>query len=191
MHTSQDTENAHIETFTGKLFHILDPRQDEICIEDIAHALARICRFTGHTKKFYSVAEHCIHAAQLVRPSLALEALMHDSSEAYIGDMSRPLKHFTEAGKEYIKIEEKIEKAIARKFGLAFPMSPEIKKADNLMLYAEKAQLTSGQAWKVKWAASTDAADVKLQGYIPEIAEGLFLCHFKIYSQERSRVRVA
>src|ERR1700757_1336901 len=99
--------DAWIQTFSGKRFSLLEPQPDQICIEDIAHALSLQARFTGHVKYHYSVAQHCWYASQIVAPEFALEALMHDASEAYIGDMSRPMKHFTTAGVEYMKVEAK------------------------------------------------------------------------------------
>jgi hypothetical protein len=90
-----------IQTFTGKQFWPLDPRPDEVYIEDIAHALGNICRFNGHCLRFYSVAEHCFHVSHKVVPGLALMGLLHDAAEAYVCDVVRPVKPYL---KEYKKI---------------------------------------------------------------------------------------
>ena len=178
MSTETVVDRAWIQTFTNKKFHILNPRQKEICIEDIAHSLSLQCRFTGHVKWHYSVAQHCVYASRIVPFEFALEALMHDSSEAYICDMSRPLKHYTDAGTEYLEIESEIEYVIAKKFGLPRPMSPQVKDADNQMLYAEKAQLMPPMTWDTKWSKDQKAANVVIGRWTPETAEARFLRRF-------------
>ena len=72
---------SYIETVSGRKFYFLNPNPEDIDIEDIAHALSMQCRFTGHTKWFYSVAEHAIWVSYLVPVHLALEGLLHDASE--------------------------------------------------------------------------------------------------------------
>lgn len=79
-------------TYSGKKFYPLDPHADEICIEDIAHALSMICRYNGHSRKFYSVAEHCTIMSLDGFPGDPRWRLMHDATEAYICDVIRPLK---------------------------------------------------------------------------------------------------
>src|ERR1051326_5760594 len=79
-------------THTGKQFWPLDARVDEIDIEDIAHGLSHICRFGGHCRHFYSVAQHSVLVSRAVPLQLRMAGLLHDATEAYIGDMVRPLK---------------------------------------------------------------------------------------------------
>src|ERR1700724_2684254 len=83
------------QTFTGRRFYPLSPRVEDVCIEDIAHALSNICRYGGHCREFYSVAQHCNMVSDWM-PEFKLEGLLHDSPEAYIGDMVRPVKHSAE-----------------------------------------------------------------------------------------------
>jgi len=167
-----------IETFTGRAFHLLEPRIDEIDIRDIAHALSLLCRFTGHVKHHYSVAQHCWYASMIVPEGFELEALLHDSPEAYVNDLSRPLKHFTEAGKYYREVEHKIESVIRRKFGLPSEMSPEVKIADNTMLYAEKAALMKPCEWSTNWGEH-GKINFEIERWTPENAEHAYLWRFR------------
>src|SRR5712664_1181267 len=99
-----------IETFTGHAFYLLDPRPEDILIEDIAHALSQACRFTCHTRRFYSVAEHSYHIAVLCEKEYKLGGLLDDAEETYLGDMNRPLKHHASLGEEDHKIAGPIKK---------------------------------------------------------------------------------
>ncbi|AMV24559.1 hypothetical protein VT84_09200 [Gemmata sp. SH-PL17] len=83
-----------VQTFTGRKFWPLDPRPEDVDVRDIAHALSLLCRFTGHSRTFYSVAQHSVLASQIVPPESALAALLHDAAEAYMGDIARPWKRF-------------------------------------------------------------------------------------------------
>jgi hypothetical protein len=103
---SVDVEKAWIQTNSGGVFHILDPREGEIKITDIGHSLAMQCRFTGHVRRFYSIAEHSVLGSYLVPEGDALWFLLHDASEAYIADINRPLKHFTQIGPAYAEKEQ-------------------------------------------------------------------------------------
>jgi len=175
-----DSKKAWIQTARGAAFHILNPTPDEIDIRDIAAATSKLCRFTGHVKKFYSVAEHCIHCSRLVPESDALWALLHDAPEAYIADINRPLKHFTAAGPAYIDIENKIMTAIADKFNLSMPEPSSIKIADTSMLFTEKAQLMYSLSWASKWTEedTVQLADIRVNCWTPDVAEVEFLHRF-------------
>lgn len=131
----QRKTNPWIQTHTNKVFHLLGCTPDEICIEDIAHALSHICRFGGHTSRFYSVAEHCVVMSRVIP---TLECLLHDASEAYLGDMVRPLKMNNEM---YRDVEADVEVMIARKFSLPVRLDATIKQVDMRMLVTERNQL--------------------------------------------------
>lgn len=88
----QERIGSWMQTYTGKQFWPLSPRVEDFDELDIAHALSMTCRYGGHVKHFYSVAEHCWHMSMHVSPEAQLFALMHDAAEAYVGDMVRPLK---------------------------------------------------------------------------------------------------
>lgn len=83
---------AWIQTFTGKKFPLDKPDPALIDIEGIAHALSLLCRFNGHCTRFCSVAEHSVHVAREIDLDLAMEGLLHDAAEAYLGDVHSPLK---------------------------------------------------------------------------------------------------
>lgn len=127
-----------ILTVSGTYFNFLEPHLSVITIEDIAHGLGNVCRFAGHTREFYSVAQHSYHASFLVPPEHALAALLHDAHEAYIGDMPTPLKRLIPQFKE---MELRIEEAVLAHFGLALPLHPCVKQADLRMLATEQRDL--------------------------------------------------
>jgi 5'-deoxynucleotidase YfbR-like HD superfamily hydrolase len=153
---------AWIETYSGLGFDILETRPEMIQIEDIAHALSQMNRFTGHCRFPYPVAQHCLLGSYLIHSDFALAFLLHDASEAYMGDMNRPLKHFTKAGTEYRIVEAKIQTMIYMRFGCPVIEPVEVKDIDNQMLYAEKAQLMTGLPWTTKWSNDERAASVEI-----------------------------
>lgn len=171
---------AWIETFTGKKFHLLDPQPEEVCIEDIAHALSNQCRYTGHVKKFFSVAEHSWHVCKLCEHPMT--GLLHDASEAYLSDLSRPVKQLTPVGPPYYEVEERMMKVIADKFDFHWPMPKDVKQADNAMLLAEKAQLMTALSWSddvsSEEARKQVTPKVQLACWTPEAAEKVFLQKF-------------
>lgn len=125
-----------IRTNSGAMIDILHPDPALICIEDIAHSLSHICRYNGHVDRHYSVAQHSVIMAIMpeIPGELKLTALLHDAAEAYLGDVVKPLKHLLP---EYLKIEENMERVIAKAFGLVYPFPKEIHGADWLMLQNE------------------------------------------------------
>jgi hypothetical protein len=125
-----------ILTHTGRKFHYLDPKPEEICIEDIIHHLSLLCRFTGACHNFYSVAEHSIRVSRIVPKELRLSALLHDAAEAYLNDISRPVKY----SHKLDETEHKILDVIAKKFNIE-PHHPEVKKADDILLATERRDL--------------------------------------------------
>jgi uncharacterized protein len=129
-----------MQTYTGQAFWPLDPRIEEIDPLDIAHALSMICRYGGHTRRFYSVAEHCVLISEWVETETgsredALAALLHDAAEAYVGDMIRPLKYQLS---RYQDIERRILSLILARFGLGPRVPKIVKEADNRILLTER-----------------------------------------------------
>lgn len=135
--------NEHsITTHSGKYFDLLSPEGFEFDINDIAWALSHLCRFTGHTNQFYSVAQHSYHVSVIVPEPIAMHALLHDAAEAFIGDVSSPLKALLP---EYKEIEKRIETALFSFFGLSSEIPADVKKADLVMLATERKYLIGEQ----------------------------------------------
>lgn len=134
-----------IETYTGKKFWFTNEDPDEVDIEDIAHALSHMCRYTGHCNRFYSVAEHSCHVGFLTSD---LRGLLHDASEAYLADIASPVKMLLP---EYKTLEARIMRKIAKKFNLpeGFESHDDVKRADWTMLKSEAASLlpSRGKDW--------------------------------------------
>jgi hypothetical protein len=124
-------KQPYIRTFTGINFTILNPEPSMIVIEDIAHALSRLCRYGGHCDGFYSVARHSLIMSYLADEEYAMEALLHDATEAYIGDCVTPLKKELA---QFNKIEDELYEIIAKKYNLSYPMSQHVKKIDANMI---------------------------------------------------------
>ncbi len=165
-----------IQTFTGRQFFPLQPRAEDICIEDVAHALSLMCRYTGHTRSFYSVAQHCVIASNIVPPEDARWALLHDAAEAYLADIARPIKGLLPGIKE---IEARIEAAVAERFGLALPMPDSIKRADLVLLATERRDLMS--APPAEWTAieGIEPLPERIAPWPPHIGECLFMRQFQ------------
>lgn len=125
-----------IQTYTGKQFWPIDPRAEDVDILDIAHALSQLCRFTGHSSSFYSVAEHCIATSYMVPDEDALWALMHDASEAYLLDLAKPVKMCKEMS-GYRSLEDAVQAVICDHFSLLKEMPASVKEADLRMLATE------------------------------------------------------
>jgi len=125
----------HIRTFSGKYLDVFNPDPDMICIEDIAHALSNICRFGGHTRHFYSVAQHSVRCCNhFFSIRFSLQALLHDASEAYLLDIPRPIKHRLT---NYKETEEQLMTVISQKFGFEWPMNIDVKEEDEIELGLE------------------------------------------------------
>lgn len=184
-----------IQTYSGHRVWPFNPTAPEnvFCIEDIAHSLANICRFNGHVRKFYSVAEHSVLGSQIILPKFALQFLMHDAAEAYIGDVSRPIKDCLYIGTDddvgdlytsFKRYEIRLQERILASLDVAAPgfgAMNAIKQIDDAMLVREAGELfATGQ--RPEWAMHPDkgwpVAEVSLKCWAPEIAERMFLERF-------------
>jgi len=154
---------AAMTTWTGLHIDPFTMTPDEVVIDDIAHALARQCRYNGHCAGFLSVARHSIWVSDHLEAEgfmggVLLLGLLHDAAEAYIGDVIRPLKHNPAFGTIYADLETHVDSCIAEHFGLPFPHPPWIKEADAFVLTKKE---FGGPEWRWTYTSDheTDEAD--------------------------------
>lgn len=163
-----------MQTANGHQFWPLDPRADEVFIEDIAWSLAHLCRYNGHSSMFYSVAEHSVLVSQVLDGTgYELCGLMHDGTEAYCADVPRPLKAMLTG---YAAIEDGIWRVVAERFGLPAVMPKAVHVADDSVMLAEKSPLM-GDTYK--WACPGTPANVTIRGLDPRAAYSLFMDRFR------------
>lgn len=168
-----------LQTFSGGQFWPLDPRPEHVRLADIAHALSMQCRYLGHTKRFYSVAEHCVLMTRAVLrdtgdEELALNALLHDAAEAYLGDVPRPLKR-DPAWATYRTIEQGVEAAIAAALGVkTLTKAPLVEEYDTRILRDEAEVLMRVDL--VPWHLECgEPLGVTVTGMAPEYARAVYL----------------
>jgi hypothetical protein len=169
------TDNGSILTYTGKLVSVFDPDPSKIDIRDIAAALSKLCRFGGHTRSFYSVAEHSVWCSYRCSSDLALYGLLHDASEAYMVDIPRPIKIHPNFSM-YRPIEDGLTQAIATRFGLDYTIFSKVKSVDNDMCYIEAYHLMP-QDGEFVWPECPDK-DMKLECWSPGYAKAMFLSRY-------------
>lgn len=186
-----------IQTHTGRKVFPLWLKASDVCIEDIAHHLSHLCRFTGATKEFYSVAQHSVYVSlQCVdglknaddgeRNLLALCGLLHDASEAYLIDLPRPLKRHADFA-FYRTAEADAMLAIASAFDLParFQELACIKQADGRVLATEARDLMA--PLHPEWRSLLEPYPRRIYGWSPELAKSVFVSRF----EELTRARAA
>jgi hypothetical protein len=168
--------DGYMQTFSGRRAYPLLPDLNPFGINfnDIAHALSNVCRYAGHTKNFYSVAEHSLIMAKLF-PNYKTIALLHDAAEAFLGDLPRPIK---QAIPEFKKIENNLLNFIFKKAGI--PVLNEeskeiIKFMDNVMLaFERKSPLIMYQENMITWGNDID--NINILDYT-DTKEHIFNCY--------------
>jgi 5'-deoxynucleotidase YfbR-like HD superfamily hydrolase len=164
-----------IETYSGKRFNLLNPDSEMVDITDIAHALSNTCRFGGHSREFYSVAQHCVLCSKVAPEAISLQALLHDAPEAYINDIPTPVKGLLP---QYKQLEDKIWKIIANKYKVSEIMDPLIKEIDRRMLVTEARDLMHcNNEWVDEM--EMDRYPIPLQVWTPKEAKEEFLKRFR------------
>lgn len=172
-------EVTFIQSYSGAAIDFMDPHEDQIDIEDIAHALSLLCRFGGHCREFYSVAQHSVLASENVESGYELEALLHDATEAYLVDMPRPIKQVL---KGYRDIETGLDKVVRQKFSLPEKMSGAVHLVDNQMLATEKRDLM--KISERPWSNLPDPLDIKIEPWSWDFARNEFLNRYTILTGE-------
>lgn len=131
----------YITTYTKVHFTPTEPKSEDIKIEDIAHALSMMTRANGHFPEFHSVAQHCMECAAEARargyaPHVMLACLLHDAQEAYMADVTRPIKKHLD---KYREIEDRLQNAIFERFGILLTNEEraQVAEVDDAMLYYE------------------------------------------------------
>lgn len=183
----------NIVTYTGKIFDLLNPKPEQVCIEDIAHSLAHQCRYTGHIQAFYSIAQHCVLMAENKElPGDPLLKLLHDAAETYIGDMARPWKRLL-----YVRIPQKksfpyydpvgkfegeIQDVIGLALGVNLSHSPGVKIADIRMMATEIRDLMPIMSEFFVWdIEGNNPVEQVIAPWKPDYAEQAFLrCYNKL-----------
>lgn len=143
---------------SGGYVHPMDMEVGDIRLDDITHALSNICRFTGHAREFYSVAEHSVRGARaFLQPEIggtggrayAKAFLLHDAAEYVLNDVARPLKYQPEM-QFYREAEERLATLIEERFNLdpGILSLGIIKAMDNVMLATEARDLMSDPPWE-------------------------------------------
>lgn len=155
---------------SGRYFDFRDPTP--LTINEVAHALSKLCRFTGQCDRFYSVAQHSVLVSNLLPDHLKMQGLLHDAVEAVMGDMSGPLKRLFP---EYKALEHRIEKVILEGFGLPAELDPSVKRADLIALRTEQRDLMpeAGGLWTCLEGIEPDPYLIIPHG--PLISKGWFL----------------
>lgn len=161
--------NSSILTFSGNYYNYLDPENSIINIYDVAHALSNICRYSGHCRDFYSVAEHSINVLKLLEDcprNIRKAGLLHDSSESVMLDIVTPLKNLLP---DYKKLEEIIEADMSKKLDFQYPLPLSVKWADTMMLMIEQQELMNINCGNI------DYKNIEIKCYSPKQAEEKFL----------------
>jgi len=167
-----------ITTFSGIQFWPLLPNPDHIRVDDIAHALSHQCRFAGHVRLFYSVAEHSVRVSQLCRPEDALWGLLHDASEAFLCDIPAPLKELPQF-EAYRAAERILQGAIAQRFGFPAEQPRSVTEADRKMLEIELRDLFNSPEASRPAKGPRRKPMAITHPWQPRIAQARFLSRFR------------
>lgn len=187
-----------MQTHSGRALDLAAPDPADVRLEDIAHALANICRYNGHTSRHYSVAEHCCHVADYCErnapalavlgghstpaPYLALAGLLHDASEAYVGDLTHPMQCALprEARAAVRDLHERVWRAIRRALGVPPGVdirAPAVRWVDRQILLDERDALMGPPPRP--WDVPGEPLGVRVEGWEPERAAVEWLARFE------------
>jgi len=158
----------------GRDLDLLNPDLTGLKVEHLAASLSKLCRFNGHCNGFYSVAQHSVLVSEICPHEFALHGLLHDAHEAFIGDITTPLKHQLTGLEE---IENRLQRAVFEHFGLSPELPPEVKHADHVALKTEERDLMPEHT---PWGFYNGIVSLsrKLSFGAPSYAQDLFLNRF-------------
>jgi 5'-deoxynucleotidase YfbR-like HD superfamily hydrolase len=188
-HDSPPAPGPYLQTVSGRWVNPFDPDPRQLDPHDIARALANQCRFGGHCRAFYSVAQHSVIVSRLVEErggdaEDAFAALMHDATEAYLGDMPHPLKHRSPLGAAFREAEQRLEAVIRERFAIK-PDVPEIKRADRALLATER-QAFSDEKWHWPELEGVEPLALALEPWPPDQAAEAFAARYAELEAARS-----
>lgn len=182
---------SFIQTTSGRRIDPFAPRPEDLDIEDIAVALSNQCRFGGHIRRYYSVAQHACLVSELVEErgggvADCLWGLLHDASEAYLVDLPHPLKHRSELGRLYREAETGLQAAICERFGLPPDPPSGLKAIDRALLATERRALAQ-EAWHWPELANVEPLAVEIEPLAPAPAAAGFLARYAELERRRDR----
>jgi uncharacterized protein len=171
----------YLQTVSGRWVNPFDPDPGQLDAADIARALANQCRFGGHARVFYSVAQHSVIVSELVEArggdvEDAFAALMHDATEAYLGDMPHPIKHRSPLGAAFKEAEDHLEQVIRKHFRISAHV-PEIKRVDRALLATER-RAFSGESWHWPELEGVEPLALELVAWSPDDAAEAFASRY-------------
>ena len=170
--------DGSITTFSSVRFWPLLPNPDDILIADIAHALAHQCRFAGHSREFYSVAEHSVYVSRHCAPEDALWGLLHDASEAFLCDVPAPIKELPQF-EAYRAAERSLQGTITTRFGLSTEQPRSVTEADRALLAIEIRDLLKPLGSPQPGRPPHKTKLVIANPWPPRIAKARFLTRFR------------
>ena len=175
-----------VSTKSGRRVSLLTPRPSQIVIGDIAHGLAHQCIFKGHTNKFYSVAQHSVLVASILPRELRLAGLLHDASEAYLGDVVQPLKDLLP---EYQSIEANFCEVLGARFSVNLQHNDAIRHADLVVLATERRDLMPMDT--ADWSSISGITPLSrtIKPKSPEAASAQFMEMFFMLSNQKNIVK--
>jgi len=168
-----------VQTLSGRAFPLLAPVPSDFDIREIAHALSMQCRFNGHVRHFYSVAQHSVNVSHVLElwgepPIVVRGGLLHDAAEAYVGDVVSPLKRLLPA---FQGIEDRISKSLLGRYEVPYPLPDIVRRADLAMLHIEARSLLAAPV--VPWSAPiTPTVDIEIVELSPQEARDIFVDRF-------------
>lgn len=175
-----------VSTKSGRRVSLLNPSPSQIVIGDIAHSLAHQCRFNGHTNKFYSVAQHSVLVASILPRELRLAGLLHDATEAYLGDVVQPLKDLLP---EYQSIEANFCEVLGARFGVNLQHNDVIRHADLVLLATERRDLMPMDT--ADWSSIAGITPLRrtINPKSPEAASAQFMEMFFMLTNQKNIVK--